>query len=66
MTDNTHINFVAECSVRAILQLALVVRGVAHTEASKRGGQIPLGGTVIQAETPAATKTDTQRCDVNV
>lgn len=60
---NTYINLVAEGSVWAILELALVVCGVADTEASQWCGEVPLGRTIIQTETPAATKTDTQRCD---
>ena len=52
---DTHINLWAEGSVWAVLELALVVCGVADTEASQRGGQVPLGRTVIQAETPATT-----------
>ena len=62
--QDTHINLMAEGSVWAILELALVVRGVADTEASQRGGEVPLGRTVIQTETPATTETHKQRCDI--
>lgn len=60
---NTHINLMAEGSVWAILELTLVVCGVADTEASQWCGEVPLGRTIIQTETPATTKTDAQRCD---
>lgn len=60
---NTYINLMAESSVWAILELALVVCGVADTQASQWGGQVPLGRTIIQTETPTTTKVDTQRYD---
>lgn len=50
----------AECGIGAVLELALVVRGVADAEASQRGGEVPLGGAVVQTETPAATRTEEQ------
>lgn len=51
----THIDLVTEGSVGAILELALVVCGVADSEASQRCGEVPLGRTIIQTETPTAT-----------
>lgn len=51
----THIDLVTERSVGAILELALVVWGVADSEASQGCGQVPLGRTIIQTETPTAT-----------
>lgn len=51
----THINLVTEGSVGAILELALVVCGVADSKASQGCGEVPLGRTVIQTETPTAT-----------
>lgn len=51
----THIDLVTERSVGAILELALVVCGVADSEASQGCGEVPLGWTIIQTETPTAT-----------
>lgn len=59
----THVNFMAESGVGAVLELALVLRGVAYAEASQRGGEVPLGGAIIQTETPAAAGTEKRRCD---
>lgn len=53
----------AESGVGAVLELALVLRGVAYAEASQRGGEVPLGGAIIQTETPAAAGTEKRRCD---
>lgn len=64
LVHSTHINLMAEGGIWAVLELALVVCGVADTEASQWGGQVPLGRTVIQTETPATAKTDKQRCDI--
>lgn len=60
--NNTHIDLVAEGSVGAILELALVVCGVADSEASQGRGEVPLGRTIIQTETPTATWK--HRCDI--
>lgn len=53
--NTTYINLVTEGSVGAILELALVVCGVADSEASQGCGEVPLGRTIIQTETPTAT-----------
>lgn len=51
----TYVDLVAEGGVGAVLELALVVRGVAEAEAGQRRGEVPLGRTIVQAETPAST-----------
>lgn len=51
----THINLVTERGIGAVLELALVVCGVAHSQASQGCGEVPLGRTIIQTETPTAT-----------
>lgn len=51
----THINLVTERGIGAVLELALVVCGVADSQASQGCGEVPLGRTIIQTETPTAT-----------
>lgn len=52
----TYVHLVAEGGVGAVLELALVVCGVAEAEASQRRGEVPLGRTIVQTETPAPTR----------
>lgn len=54
--DRTHINFWAESGVWTILELTLVVGGVAEAETSQWRGNVPLGGTVIKTKTPTSAK----------
>lgn len=51
----THVDLVAERSVGAILELTLVVCGVADSQASQGCAEVPLGRTIIQTETPTST-----------